>query len=573
MAVNRDREILTDAQERGPFSTLLAYFRLSGPGWLQSAITLGGGSLVGALYLGMLAGTSMLWLQLVAILVGVIMLSAISYVTLSTKIRPYQAINEYVNPVLGVGWLTATILANMIWITGQYGLCYDALDKNLTRGLEDSVANKVAISACLGIAAFLVVLAGFRKDFLSKIFDWTLKILVGMIVVCFVGAVYFLTQDNSIDWNEVARGFIPNLNQWNEVAPEIEKLMDGPGEQTSYWKKRIIEKQQFSMITVAATAVGLNMTFLLPYSLLARGWDKPFRGLARFDLVLGMMIPFVLVTTSIVIASAHAFHAKADDNLLSAKQETIQQSVMFDSVSGVIEARMKHRMAGEPEELQAFNELTGEEKKTRIAEFISTMSKSERKLALTLVRPNSSQLAVTLEPVPVLGPNSQLIFGIGAFAMGFSTMVILMVINGYAFAEMFGDFQNLPLRAIGALAAGATGFCWIWLAGESKTYLMVTVSTFAALLLPIAYLCFMLLMNNSALLKKERPTGVRMTVWNILMAIGVLAAILQAYGALLTKINDPKTGSYVLGGILTFGLLALIGFSAVKRGSQAQNVS
>ena len=116
----RDREILTTAQAKGPVSTLGAWFRLSGPGWLQSAITLGGGSLGGALYLGMLAGTSMLWLQLVSIIIGVIMLSAISYVALSTQTRPYAAINTYVNPVLGVGWITATILANMIFICLLY---------------------------------------------------------------------------------------------------------------------------------------------------------------------------------------------------------------------------------------------------------------------------------------------------------------------------------------------------------------------------------------------------------------------------------------------------------------------
>ena len=116
----RDREILASAHERGPVSTAGAFLRLSGPGWLQSAITLGGGSLLGALYLGVLGGTSMLWLQLVAIVIGVIMLSAISYVTLSTRKRPYAAINEYINPVLGTGWITATILANMIWIIPQF---------------------------------------------------------------------------------------------------------------------------------------------------------------------------------------------------------------------------------------------------------------------------------------------------------------------------------------------------------------------------------------------------------------------------------------------------------------------
>ena len=111
----RDREILSEAQSRGSVATLGAFFRLSGPGWLQSAITLGGGSLGGALYLGVIGGSSMLWLQLVAIVIGVIMLSAISYVTLSTGKRPYGAINEFVNPVLGASWITATILANMIF--------------------------------------------------------------------------------------------------------------------------------------------------------------------------------------------------------------------------------------------------------------------------------------------------------------------------------------------------------------------------------------------------------------------------------------------------------------------------
>ena len=97
----RDREILSEAHERGLGATFGAFLRLSGPGWLQSAITLGGGSLASALYLGMLGGTGMLWVQLVAIVIGVVMLSAISYVTLSSGERPYAAMNKHINPVLG----------------------------------------------------------------------------------------------------------------------------------------------------------------------------------------------------------------------------------------------------------------------------------------------------------------------------------------------------------------------------------------------------------------------------------------------------------------------------------------
>ena len=66
---------IKDARSRGPLATLALYTRLSGPGWLQSAITLGGGALASALYLGVLTGYSMLWLQPVAMLLGIVMLT------------------------------------------------------------------------------------------------------------------------------------------------------------------------------------------------------------------------------------------------------------------------------------------------------------------------------------------------------------------------------------------------------------------------------------------------------------------------------------------------------------------
>ena len=50
--VRADEQLLLAARKRGTGATLRAFLRLSGPGWLQSAITLGGGSLASALYLG-----------------------------------------------------------------------------------------------------------------------------------------------------------------------------------------------------------------------------------------------------------------------------------------------------------------------------------------------------------------------------------------------------------------------------------------------------------------------------------------------------------------------------------------
>ncbi len=635
--VFRDREILTEAHKKGSFSTLLAFFRLSGPGWLQSAITLGGGSLIGALYLGMLGGTSMLWLQLVAITIGVIMLSAISYVTLSTRKRPYAAINEYVNPVLGVGWITATILANMIWILPQFSLCYDALDKNLMPGTFSDVTlqHKILVSAIIGVAALIIVMMSFNPGWMSKFFDILLKLMVGAIVLCFVAAVYWLAIDGQVDWSAVLWGFIPNFEHWNSTAPAVQEMLSElPGETKGFWEDKILANQQSSMIGVTATAVGLNMTFLLPYSMLARGWDKPFRGLARFDLITGLAIPFIIVTTCIVIASAFAFHAKADAKYLSNDATVMESSVLFKSTLGVIEDRYKHefdelKQAVLNSEINGLNNQLGsselsdderadlatqlenarqtradslaihtanneidaikkklqnddltkeqraslnqdlkdatDQKNTLLAVYASGWNEFEKRIAPTLIKPNAAQLSATL--APLLGEKyakySDLIFGIGALAMGFSTIIILMLINSYAFAEMVGQYENNLARTIGAVAAVVVGFCWflIW-DGGSKTWLAIVASTFGAILLPIAYISFFALMNSRRLLGDEKPTGGRMAVWNLLMGIGVLGALAQAYGAIQTKIGDPVAGPVVIGGVVTFGILALVGFSA-----------
>jgi len=60
--VEHARQVLADAQSKGGFAKLGAFMKLSGPGWLQSAITLGGGSLASSLYLGVLGGFALLWL-------------------------------------------------------------------------------------------------------------------------------------------------------------------------------------------------------------------------------------------------------------------------------------------------------------------------------------------------------------------------------------------------------------------------------------------------------------------------------------------------------------------------------
>lgn len=563
----RDREVLSEAHSRGTVATLGAFFRLSGPGWLQSAITLGGGSLGGALYLGVIGGSSMLWLQLVAIVIGVIMLSAISYVTLSTGRRPYGAINEFVNPVLGASWITATILANMIFILPQFSLCFDVLDKNFGMvGDDPTITSKIVVSAVIGLLAFGIVVLSFKPGFASRLFDALLKLIVGAIVICFVLAVVFLARNGKINGWEVLQGFIPDFSQWWNPSPGLADKVSGLDESAkSFWNQALVERQQSVMISTTATAVGINMTFLLPYSMLARGWDKPFRGLARWDLMTGMAIPFIVVTSCIVLASANAFHAKIDSEFQSDDWNVVQQSRLFSGTESMIAKRM---LEADPNSLTP-SSSEGEEVDTKqwqsqqVAKYIAKMNLDERIVASALVKPNTEALAKTLQPV--LGNWSNAVFGLGVLGMGFSTIIILMLINGYAVAEIFNRYQSNRLRIFGAGAACVVGFCWFWIwTGDSKTYLVIVASSFAAILLPIAYFTFMALMNNRDLLGDEKPTGIRMSIWNVLMGVGVIGALLQSVASISTKIDSPD-GPYVIGGVVTFVILAVVGFSARPR--------
>jgi Mn2+/Fe2+ NRAMP family transporter len=378
-------------------------------------------------------------------------------------------------------------------------------------------------------------------------------------------------------WNEILTGLIPNFGQWFHAAPAVSQLIDGtPEAYRDFWQAKIMSSQRDVMISTTATVVGINMTFLLPYSMLNRGWDRPFLGLARFDLITGMAIPFVLVTSCIAIASAHSFHAKADENFLSSDPAQVAQS---DLLAGAT-ANLTSRVIKEHGE-QAFSSVdempTGTKEEVAaqsaarvalLADYVARMSEEERKLAATLVKPDAGKLAQSL--APLLGEsNANVVFGLGAFGMGFSTIIILMMINGYAFAELVGRYDSNLAKAVGALVAGIIGACWpaIW-QGDSKTWLIIMASTFGAIFLPIAYVSFFALMNSQNLLREYMPRGGRRWLWNILMAFGVVAAFAQAISALSTKVNDPVSGQLVIGGAITFALLAVVGFSARFKGGE-----
>jgi Mn2+/Fe2+ NRAMP family transporter len=541
-----EKELLASVANKGAGAKLGTYAKLCGPGWLQSAITLGGGSLIGALSLGAIGGTKFMWVQPLAMILGIIMLSAIAYVTLSTGERPFQAINKHVSPVLGWGWLLATMLANMVWCLPQFNLAYGAIAENLAPSLPDAGKEgstlPILIVSSIALAIGIIVVFAYGKGSRGVLlFERLLKIFVGLIVICFVGVIIRLTlaDGSPLDWGSVLGGFIPDFGALFRPAESFQSVIGQlDAAAADKWTETIVDKQRDSIITAFGTAVGINMTFLLPYSMLKRKWGKEHRGLAIFDLSTGLFIPFVIATGCLVIATATQFHNNPTN---------------FDytkSASLVAEAKAQ-LPAAEFAALES-NSATYGEKLKLIYIALPNQSKANAKLELMSIRPSQLELARSL--APFTGEKvAQYVFGFGVLAMAISTIVILMLINGFALCEAMNQPDNEKIRRIGCLIAGIVGFFGPLVWGTLKAYLVVPTSVFGFTLLPIAYITFLLLMNSKSLLGDARPEGARRIRWNVLMVTATVVATIGAGWA-----SHSKIGWWGPALIVAFGFAAAI---------------
>jgi len=551
-AVEQEKAYLQELSTQPMPTRLKGYIRLSGPGWLQSALTLGGGSLTGSLYLGVLSGFSMLWLQPLAMILGIIMLSSIGYVTLTTGERPFRSIYKHVNPVLAWGWLIGTMLANMVWALPQYSLATGVLQQNLLPGLlgPDGAIGDFA-SKLIIVGSILVVTTAITWSYGSghwgvRLYEFMLKIVVGLIVLCFAGVVFRMAMsENGIEWGSFFGGFIPDFSAIFRPADTFVPLLNQLGDQSrEFWTNFIVNKQRDVLMTAFATAVGINMTFLLPYSMLTRGWGKEHRNLSIFDLSTGMFIPFVLATSFVVIASANQFYGVPQpgfvDNL-DVKPSGKQQGE-FD---GMITGRLKNTLkTTHGEETKSW---TDEQWQSEMEEHRTKISDNEKTLAAMLVTRDAQDLSRSLQPLFEGKLFSDLIFGFGVLAMAMSSISLLMLISGFVVCEVMEvPAVGWPFR-LGTMAAatGALGpFFWT---GKAAFWMAVPTSVFGLVLLPIAYLTFFLLINQKKLLGDSRLKGIKGVLANIAMFVATSIALAASSWAVWSK-----AGYYGIAGIALF---------------------
>ena len=547
-SIEKERKFLSQAEAGGIFSRLKAYTVLSGPGWLQSAITLGGGSLASSLFLGVLAGYSLLWLQPMAIVLGIIMLCAISHVTLSTGQSPFNSINDEINPVLGWGWAIATIMANIVWCLPQFSLGTAAVTQNIAPFLNNT-GGKVLVCAFLLIGALFIVFAYERGSAGVKFFDVILKIMVGVVVISFFGVVIKLSVTGQANWNKIVTGFIPNFSLLTSPEEVYLPFLEKTGEFKSFWENKIVSLQQDVMISAAATAVGINMTFFMPFVLLRRKWGREHRGLAKFDLWTALLIPYVLATSCVVIAAGTQFNGKPES---AYDQNGKLHANLEKGYLDLVTTRAKLEW-----ETKEFDSLAPVQQETILA----SLPEADMQLAAMLVKRDAFNLADSLESLFDNSLYSQYVFGIGVLGMALSTIIILMTINGHAVCEILGKPHRGPPFLFGALIAGlgALGpFVW----KDAASWLAVPTSILGFTLIPVAYLSFFLLLNSVQVLGKERPRGTSRIIWNIFMLISLVVMGSAAMYVAWNKSWGPIPFGRIA--LISFGILLLIGHFSLR---------
>lgn len=290
-----------------------SYLSLSGPGWLQGAMTLGGGSAITSLTIGGVYGYELLWVQPLAMLIGCIMLFALSHQTLSTGVKPFTAMRDHVHPALAWSWAIAALASSIIWGFSHYPLSAGMLEEIIAVGTGFNLQENMGLGRELYLFALALLVwavcaytawhygAGGRA---VKVFETAIKLLSGMIIISFAWVVLNASLNGQVDWAAVAAGYIPSS------LPR-----DAAGVTT--------------IMAALGTAVGINMTFVYGYTLLDRGWGRDHRELSRYDIVIGLVIPYVLVTGLISIAAAGAFYGS--ELSIQGKLSPAQAGEMFSA--------------------------------------------------------------------------------------------------------------------------------------------------------------------------------------------------------------------------------------------------
>jgi Mn2+/Fe2+ NRAMP family transporter len=256
------------------------YLRLGGPGFIDAATTLGAGTLTAAMLSGARFGYKTLWLLWVSMGLGIFMMAAAARFTCRGGFRVIAEQNRRHGWIVGslLTGLVGTAAVAIIFNYGQYSLGTHLIE-SLTPMLGFEFPRQMNWVVFMAVTSFLVLSYGQRGKRGIALVENFMKICITVMLICF-GLCLLLV---GVDWGALLRGsFVP-------------------------WLPSGVEGVDLFVATSAA-AVGVMDWILFQYAGLARGWGRKHETLARFDIIVGLFLPFVLINYMIVAVFAGTLH-------------------------------------------------------------------------------------------------------------------------------------------------------------------------------------------------------------------------------------------------------------------------
>jgi len=533
---------LEGLESKSFFPRAAGYIAKTGPGLLQSAMTLGAGSAAASIVAGAYYGYSLLWVQPVAMFLGIMMLGALSNVILTTGERPYKAFGRELHISIAFLWALGTVVASIIWHFPQYGLAAGAARDlyELANGPGTATGDGMfgfssgGLAASIGVGVLILAINIFTTWNYGKggrgikLYEWFLRTTIAVVVIAF--GIVVVAKFGSIAWDRLAQGFFGFQLDWSNPACVT------------------------TVLGAIGAAVGINMTFLYPYSLLAKGWGPKHKKLSRWDLGMSMFLPFVLVTSLVIIAMA----ITVNDNNVKAKQIAAPAAELEAKDPAAYEKALakfeeekanavtidgKLYVAENDEGKQILLTMAKVEAADKAGE---TVSEEDRKTADTLILPPKTsdfkpiQAAQSL--TSVMGDTmGRLVFDLGFIAMTLGAISTHMVVCGFTFCEMFGMKQSVWTFRLFALTP-AIGILGVVL--PSPMWMPIMASAICLTMLPIAYIAFFIMNNKKSYIGEATGHGIGRVIFNVILLIAIamctIGAAIKLKGGVVDKIWPTK---------------------------------
>ncbi|MGH9348118.1 MAG: divalent metal cation transporter [Vicinamibacterales bacterium] len=263
--------LLDELQAATPLRRALGYAKLTGPGFLVAANTLGAGTLMGAMLMGAEFGYRTLWVLWLAMGLGLFMLAASARFACRGGFRVIPEQNRLHGVIVGSG-LTAMGVAcvGVFYNFGQYSLATHVIE-SLTGRLGFEVPRSVNWIGVMAITSWLTLQYGRADARGTARVERFMQVSVLAMLIGFAACLVAV----GVDWPALLRGL------------------------TVPWLPRGGEGMTIFIASVSS-AIGVMDWILFHYGGLARGWRVRHETLARYDMVLGGFVPFIIINVLIV---------------------------------------------------------------------------------------------------------------------------------------------------------------------------------------------------------------------------------------------------------------------------------